>query len=151
AFFWAVLLTTLVAVIWTTRHGDHSRREPPALERGVQEALAQSRAARVSDLRYDLSFSIPSARDQRIAGHARITFALGDRTTPLAFDFEPNANGRLTRIEAGGTTVEPTLTNGHLVLPVSVLKAGANEVTIDFDAGDAPLNRSDDFLYTIFV
>ena len=29
--------------------------------------------------------------------------------------------------------------------------AGSNVATIDFVAGDAPLNRSDDFLYTIFV
>lgn len=31
------------------------------------------------------------------------------------------------------------------------LRAGDNRLAIDFDAGNASLNRSDDFLYTIFV
>jgi len=36
-------------------------------------------------------------------------------------------------------------------LPPAAMQAGENRVAIAFDAGDAPLNRNDDFLYTIFV
>ena len=38
-----------------------------------------------------------------------------------------------------------------MILPASALGPGNNIVVIDFDAGDGPLNRNDDFLYTIFV
>jgi aminopeptidase N len=43
------------------------------------------------------------------------------------------------------------LVNGHIVVPASVLARGANQLTIEFTAGDAPLNRADDFLYSVFV
>ncbi len=122
-----------------------------ALVAGVPEALARDRAARVSDLRYDLSFRIPATRSETITGHARISFALGDASTPLALDFEPRGVAAIRLLKVGGAIIDARLTSGHIVLPPSALRAGANTVTIDFDAGDASLNRNDDFLYTIFV
>ena len=59
--------------------------------------------------------------------------------------------GALRRVEAGGALVDARLQSGHIVLPASALRTGSNRVTIEFDAGDASLNRNDDFLYTIFV
>ena len=60
--------------------------------------------------------------------------------------------GAVRRVEAGGAIVDARARKaGHIVLPVSALRTGSNRVTIEFDAGDAPLNRNDDFLYTIFV
>jgi aminopeptidase N len=41
--------------------------------------------------------------------------------------------------------------NEHIVLPTAALKKGANEVQIEFIAGDLSLNRSDDYLYTLLV
>ncbi|MEO7156568.1 MAG: M1 family aminopeptidase, partial [Vicinamibacterales bacterium] len=41
--------------------------------------------------------------------------------------------------------------NGHIVIPPASLVAGANTIRIGFDAGNASLNRSNDFLYTLFV
>src|SRR5207253_762241 len=34
---------------------------------------------------------------------------------------------------------------------VVAVQRRVNRIVIDFDAGDAPLNRNDEFLYTIFV
>ncbi len=118
---------------------------------GVAESLARERAARVSDLRYDLSFIVPVARSEHIAGRVVITFSIGDVNAPLQLDFEPNGMGAVRLVEAGGVPVDAPLQNGHIVLPASVLRSGTNRVTIEFDAGDASLNRNDDFLYTIFV
>jgi aminopeptidase N len=103
-----------------------------AQEPGVSEALARDRAARVSNVRYDLSFSIPRDKDAPIKGHEIVTFTLRDASTPLVLDF---ARGQ----------------NGHLVYPAADLHTGENRIVIDFDAGDAPLNRNDGFLYTILV
>src|SRR2546427_3168110 len=103
-----------------------------AQDPGVSETLARDRASRVSNLRYDLSFSIPGNKTEAIKGHEAITFTLSDASAPLALDF---ARGQ----------------NGHLLYPASALHAGENRLVIDFDAGAAPLNRNDEFLYTIFV
>ena len=118
---------------------------------GVTEALAVDRAARVSDLRYDLSLTLPAGRSERISARVAITFSLGDATAPLQLDFEPNGMGAVRLVEANGSIVDAPLERGHIVLPASALRSGSNRVTIEFDAGDAPLNRNDDFLYTIFV
>src|SRR5438874_5412231 len=103
-----------------------------AQDPGVSETLARDRASRVSNLRYELSFSIPGNKSDAIKGHEANTFTLSDASAPLALDF---ARGQ----------------NGHLLYPASALHAGENRLVIDFDAGAAPLNRNDEFLYTIFV
>ncbi len=103
-----------------------------AQERGVSQPLARERAARVSNVRYGLSFSIPRDKTAIIRGHEVVTFTLSDASRPLALDFE-------------------SAPNGHLVYEPSALHTGENRLVIDFDAGSAPLNRNDDYLYTIFV
>jgi aminopeptidase N len=47
--------------------------------------------------------------------------------------------------------MEPRVDNGHVVIPVGLLTRGENTVEFHFVAGDQPLNRSDEFLYTLFV
>src|SRR5258708_10008470 len=118
---------------------------------GITESLATERAARVADLRYALSFTIPADRAAPVAGRATITFTLSNTAAPLALDFAPNQMGALQHIHAGGSPIDATLINGHIILPASALRTGANTIVLDFDAGDSPLNRSDDFMYTIFV
>jgi aminopeptidase N len=120
-------------------------------EAGVAESLAKERAARIADLQYAVAFTIPGDRTEPVAGHATITFTLRDADAPLALDFEPNPMGALQRVDAGSSPIEAGLINGHIILPASALRPGTNTISLDFDAGDAPLNRSDDFIYTIFV
>jgi aminopeptidase N len=103
-----------------------------AQDSGISETLARERTGRISNVRYELSFSIPKEKSAVIKGHEVVTFTLSDAKTPLTLDF---AHGP----------------NGHLVYPASSLHAGENRIVIDFDAGDPPLNRNDEFLYTIFV
>src|SRR5205085_11616132 len=73
-----------------------------------------------------------------------------DAARPLALDFEPNGAGAVHAIEVNGQRVTPSLRDGHIVL-ADRLREGENRVVIEFDAGDAPLNRNDEYLYTIFV
>ena len=40
---------------------------------------------------------------------------------------------------------------GHLVIPIDALHRGENTVDISFTAGDDALNRSDEYLYSLFV
>lgn len=119
---------------------------------GVPLTLAQARAARVSQIHYDLAFTIPAEPQQPIAGRETITFSLSDASQPLAVDFSPEQSGGVLHgVEVGGAHVDVRQVNGHVMLPATALKRGENRVTFDFIAGNGPLNRSNDFLYTIFV
>ena len=60
---------------------------PADPEPGVPQALAATRAARVSDVAYDLRFVVPAAASEPLKGHVVIRFKLSDAATPLALDF----------------------------------------------------------------
>jgi aminopeptidase N len=115
-------------------------------EPGVPARVAEQRAARISNLRYELRFEIPAERDQPVKGRATLRFDLSDAAKPLLLDF---AGTSATVVTPEETRAESA--NEHLVLPPSMLKNGANSVTIDFESADAPLNRNPEFLYALFV
>jgi aminopeptidase N len=116
---------------------------------GVSVALAESRAGAIRNLSYDLSLHIPEAVVQPIRGRVRIRFELS-RSQPIALDFvQPEKRIRSVRI--GGRGVDIAMRSGHLLLPASSLRAGENTVDIEFLAGDGPLNRHAEFLYSLFV
>src|ERR1043166_10060937 len=118
---------------------------------GVSESLARERAARISDVRYDLAFVVPALRSEPVTAREVVRFALADATAPLVLDFAPNRTGFLKRAEVNGTETPGRQGNGHLIAPAGSLQPGENAISLEFNAGDASLNRSDDFLYTIFV
>ena len=117
---------------------------------GVPLDVATRRAAMVSDLKYDLSLSIPEALAAPITGTTTIRFALKDASSPLVLDFETGRD-HVTSVDANGKPAAFTYVNGHIVIPAAALAAGANTLRITFTAGDASLNRSADFMYALFV
>jgi aminopeptidase N len=147
----ALTLTASFLLLLTMSPRTHAQRRPPDLAPGVSQSLAMERASRVSDVRYHLSFDIPSIRTERIPGRITIAFSLSDANDALALDFEPNAMGAVRQVNAAGAPVDAAVRDGHVILPASALRTGRNVIDILFDAGDAPLNRNDDFLYTILV
>ena len=118
---------------------------------GINEALARDRAARVSNLRYDLAFTIPAARSEPVVGRTLIRFSLSAADGPVVLDYLPDRAGFLRSVAANGVTTAVRQVNGHVIVPKDALRPGENSIELDFNAGDAPLNRNDDFLYTIFV
>jgi aminopeptidase N len=119
------------------------------VDSGVSRALARERAAAIRDLHYDLTFSIPAARSERVQGRAVISLTLR-ASSRLVFDFvQPRESVR--RIAIDGRDVHADFVNGHIVIPASSTRAGLNRIEIEFVAGDAALNRNDEFLYTLFV
>jgi len=117
---------------------------------GVPLDVATRRAAAVSNLRYELSLSIPEAQSASLTGTTTIRFGLKDASAPLVLDFETSRD-HVKSVEANGKAAAFTYVNGHIVIPPAALVAGANTIRIAFNAGDASLNRSNDFLYTLFV
>jgi aminopeptidase N len=121
-----------------------------APEPGLTEGLARHRAHTISDLHYDLSLRIPADAAAAIDGELTIRLSLSDASRPLVLDFDP-AEPRVAAVTSGGRPVAFELVNGHIVIPSSALRTGANELDIRFTAGDGSLNRNPDFLYTLFV
>jgi aminopeptidase N len=112
--------------------------------RGISETLATDRAAAIRALRYELSFRIPDAKSDPLRGFETVRFELAaPREITLDFD---QPRDRILSVDAPFEFVD-----GHILIPASATKAGANALHIEFLAGDESLNRNDEFLYTLFV
>src|SRR6187397_2308731 len=122
--------------------------QPPAL--GIAASLAESRAARVTALRYNVTFRVPRIKTEPVSAHLRATFVLKDKREPLLFDFAQPTD-RLQAMHANGNIIEPKVANQHIEIPPAALLEGENVVEFEFLAGDAALNRNDEFLYALFV
>ena len=117
---------------------------------GVPLEVATARASNVSNLRYELNLSIPEDLNAPLTGSNTLRFLLKDAAAPLVIDFETSRE-HVKAVEANGQPSAFAFVNGHIIVPAASLVAGANTVRITFNAGDASLNRSKDFLYTLFV
>src|SRR5262245_13167202 len=103
----------------------YSRMTAPPPGPGVPLALAEARARRVSDLRYDVAFGVPADKSQPVRGKLTATFQLTDTAAPLAFDFAQPAD-RLQALRANGTTLTTEVADGHVGIPRRALVKGAN-------------------------
>jgi aminopeptidase N len=121
-----------------------------ALAPGVPLTLAEERAARVTDVRYDLHFTVPEALDKPIDGSVTVRFRLKDASRPLALDFA-GAAARVRDVRSGAGPFTPAVRDEHIVIPPPALREGDNEISLSFVASDLALNRSAEFMYTLFV
>ncbi len=134
---------------------------------GVSRELAQSRAALVSNVRYHLALDLRPHADS-LTGHEVVEFDLARvPTDPLAIDFRDLSptggliEGRISNFQLNSEAAAPKQSNGHILLPVEMLRKGANRVELDFASAIAESNRaitrsvdpldSNEYLYTLFV
>jgi len=125
-----------------------AQTETPAA--GIPLDIATRRAANISGLRYELALSIPDSLSSPLTGAIVVRFQLKDASSPLVLDFETSRE-HVKSIAANGKPSAFNYVNGHIVVPATALVEGENVIRIEFNAGDASLNRSVDFLYTLFV
>ena len=118
--------------------------------RECRERWPKNVRARIADVRYELRFAVPVTMKEAVSGSVTIHFKLTDSSRPLALDFAGRADTiRDVRTTAGPITVE--VRDEHVVIPASALRTGANAVTLAFVSSDLALNRSPEFMYTLFV
>ena len=117
---------------------------------GIPLELATARAARISDLRYNLSLTIPETATAAITGSNAISFELTTAAAPLVVDFATSRN-HVIGVKANGRSAEFTWVNGHIVVEAEALAVGRNIIEVTFTAGVPSLNRNADFLYALFV
>lgn len=105
--------------------------QTPGPAPGIDRALAESRAALLRAVQYDLSFTLePNLREVR--GTVWLRFAIaGDQppTEPLVLDF---AGSELTALAVNDREVPLRMVHNHVLLPAELLVAGANGVTAAF-------------------
>ena len=117
---------------------------------GVPLDLAQDRAARISNLRYQVHFAVPWTQSEAVRGRVTMRFDLKDPARGLVVDFAGPADA-LGPVKANGRSVNARWVNEHVLIPAADLRNGANEITLEFRSADAPLNRNPEFLYALFV
>jgi aminopeptidase N len=101
--------------------GDTSARDV------LQRSEAESRAARVHDVRYELHVELDRDRETYI-GRAVVSFALRDAAKPLFLDF----TGQPARLVVNGVAMEPEQREHRLWLPPRSL-AGQNRVELEYE------------------
>jgi len=127
-----------------------SSPEPLPPDAGVPLALAQQRAAVLSDLHYDARFDLPAERDAAVTGEVEVRFTLRDARDPLVLDFRAPAD-HVLGVLLDGDSVAYSVPPDHIVIPARALSVGAHTVHVRFRSTDAALNRQDAFLYALFV
>jgi aminopeptidase N len=124
---------------------------------GIPRALAQERAARVSDLHYEVGYKL-EAHASTTAATEKVRFQLTDASTRLLLDFR---DGLVSELRLNGTSIPVDIQHGHLVLPAASLRSGENVVeakfTANIGAAGKAITRFEDhddgseYLYTLFV
>ncbi|MGL1887832.1 MAG: M1 family aminopeptidase [Reichenbachiella sp.] len=125
-----------------------SFKEASQLELGVSESLATLRASQLKDVHYDLVFVISDDLQQSITGSVVIGFKVKEEEVDVILDFDGKS---ISNPRLNDHPIESDLVNGHLILPSTEIKKGYNEVVLDFVSGDKGVNRSESYLYTLFV
>ncbi len=120
-------------------------------EPGISHALAVERARQIADVAIAVHLRLPSTREQPVRGVPRLTFTSHGGAQPLVVDFAPGPDGSVTSVRANGASVPVRLECGHIVVDGDAIVEGRNTIEVAFTAGNGPLNRRDDLVYTIFV
>lgn len=134
---------------------------PPPLTAGIDRALAQWRADRVTDVRYRIDARLSSALDRlHLDVEAEVAIAQGGE--PLVFDWRPEGGaGPTLEARVNGRIRHLAITGGHVLVEGADVVAGRNVVTFSVVApvstAGGPLTRyhdSDDgadYVYTLLV
>ena len=115
-------------------------------KKGVSQELAAQRKADISNVRYDLTFNIPSGAKDKVTGMAVVSFNLKNKTD-VVLDFQGKL---LDDVLVGKKKRKVTQKNDHIIVPVKFLKPGLVTLTFEFSSQNDALERHNDYLYTRF-
>ena len=118
--------------------------------KGVSWELATYRKKHISNLSYKMDLTIPEQLDLPIRGLTEIIFNLNNLSQDLQIDFKAFKN-QIQTVHANGSRQKIKHHNEHIIIDKNELKIGQNKIKIKYNAGDDALNRSANFLYTLFV
>ncbi|WP_316798462.1 M1 family aminopeptidase [Pedobacter frigidisoli] len=129
---------------------DSTAQKSLEIKPGVSEQLALRRSELISNVRYELHFTIPPQLNAAISGEEQLSFILKDHVEDLQIDFkQPSTHVKMLKVNDEQVTVQ--LVNEHLIIAAKYLVKGKNEIEISFIAGNESLNRNNEYLYALFV
>ncbi len=117
---------------------------------GVSRDLAVYRTAHISNVCYDLSFTVPDDKSKPVYFEELLSFNWTGECD-LQIDFQGDVSQLYNELMVNGKTVKTVLLNEHIIIPAQSLVQGENSIVIGGYSGDKALNRSDDYMYTLFV
>ena len=164
---WVAVLSALLAFGARASWGQTSPLQPTktastgsAAPEGVPRELARLRSQRITDVRYQLRYTVVPKADA-IQGWESLSFmktAGESDSQPEWLDFR---EGKISALAINGRPASETIQNGHVELPAALLKPGKNLVRIDFTATIAPAGKAitrfedkddgNEYIYTLFV
>ena len=146
-------LAALVAMGMTPR--PPARGTDPLMVPGVSRELARSRAAILSNVRYEMTLSL--ARRDTARGTVTVRFSAA-RPADVVLDFR---GPWLGKVRVNGEEAKPEFNGAHLRIPARSIRTGANSVDVQFASLIAPAGASiiryhdardnNDYLYTLLV
>ena len=153
---WAIGFVGAVATVTMAKASTPQDAGPGA---GISRALAEDRAARVSDLSYSLELGL-TKHAETMVGHEVLHFSLSaeGKKKALAVDYR---DGSIGAAKLNGQALPTELNDGHLMLPAELLVAGPNTLELSFvsrvAAAGAAITRYEDkndgneYIYSLFV
>lgn len=142
------LTTILILLLSVTLYGCHASFNHPVA--GVSHSLAQYRTKSLSHLIYDLHISVPDSTNRSVTGNLKLHYFLSDTENALILDFA-KASDHLLSIRLDGDSVNVRTLKNHIIIPRGELKTGNHYLVMKFIAGNEPLNRNADYMYSLFV
>ncbi len=117
---------------------------------GISAELASYRKHQISNIKYNLFFSIPLKKEDPIPSKVNLELSIHHLDQALILDFKSNKKIPQSAI-VNGKKIPIEYKNEHLIIPANKLVLGINTITIDFIAGEMSLNRNADYLFTLLV
>jgi aminopeptidase N len=117
---------------------------------GVSRELAADRTARISEVRYSLTFRIPRDRGEPVTGTSTLQFTLKEPSRGVTLDFQVPED-HLQQVRSQNRPIQVQFRQGRIEIPAEVLADGRNTLDFSFRSADTALNRQADYLYTLFV
>ncbi|MCF0048930.1 M1 family aminopeptidase [Dyadobacter sp. LJ53] len=140
-------LALIVVFLFQMACTDHKSEIP---EKGVSYQLNKRRKTTIDSIGYNIQLDIPREKSESIKGIETISFNLNALDSALVLDFNSDST-HIISVQSEGEEIEFEVANQHIVIGPDGLKKGRNTLTIGFIAGNLSLNRSDEYLYTLFV
>jgi aminopeptidase N len=113
--------------------------------------MARYRAKQIYDVHYVIDFHIPEKKDVPVSGSVIIHFKPLKARHGVILDFQPGPDF-IHELKLNGEKPIYNVMNGHIYIDANgLVPRQTNTIEIVFTSSDQALNRSEEFMYTLFV
>lgn len=142
---------TLITLLFIILLSGCNRSTRTFFQEGVSTELARYRSRQIYDVSYQLHFSIPESVKDPVTGNVKISFKPLKARHGVILDFTPGESA-VHQILVNGATSDYFIMHGHIYIDANdLIPRQPNIIEISFTASDQALNRSADFMYSLFV